>query len=175
MSTATEETAAQANTGNDHDALCQEVIQRMMVVRRVVKQAVKHVRSEHATPDIAKMGEGQYHALHCLYEDGQMTAGDLAERCNVADPTISKMLKSLENSGLVERQTDPSNRRVVWVRLTEQGRAMHNRMVEHFQAGLAGVLSPLSTQQLRDIIVAFAHLESLVDTADQERGAKAGF
>jgi DNA-binding MarR family transcriptional regulator len=166
---------ARAPGEDEQEALRHEVIRRMMVVRRVVKQAVKQARSEHATPEIAKVGEGQYHAIHCLYEDGQLTAGELAERCHVADPTISKMLKSLEGSGLVERRTDPSNRRVVWVRLTEQGRAMHDRMVAHFHAGLAGVLHPLSAQQLRDILIAFAHLESLVDTAEQERGSKAGF
>ena len=97
-----------------------------------------------------------------------MTAGDLAERCNVADPTMSKILKSLEGNNLIERHTAPDNRRVVWVDLTPEGRAMHDEMLVHFRRAIATVLRPLTDRQLQDIIVAFRHLEGLVATADQE-------
>ncbi len=109
------------------------------------------------------MGEGQYRALHLLSDEGRLTAGDLAGRCNVADPTMSKVVKSLESIGLVERHTDPDNRRIVWVSLTPKGRAMQEEMGEHFARSIASVLRPLNNPQLKDIITAFHHLESLIE------------
>jgi DNA-binding MarR family transcriptional regulator len=170
MTTAVREQAQRGATESSHDALLHETIGRMMIIRRVMKQAGKEIRITQQTPDLAKMGEGQYHALSALYqtEEGYLTAGELAARCHVAEPTISKMLKSLEHSGWVERRTNPANRREVWVSLTALGRTMHDQLMGHFETALAQVLHPLTDQQLRDIITAFAHLESLFENADED-------
>lgn len=177
MTTAVQAQAQRRVTDSSHEALLHETIERMMVIRRVMKQAGKGVRTTQVPPELAKMGEGQYHALHSLYEieEGRLTAGELASRCHVAEPTISKMLKGLEHSGLVERRTDPSNRRVVWVSLTAQGRAMHDQMLAHFAQALEGVLHPLTDPQLKDIILACTHLESLFEGMSEEPTNKEGF
>jgi len=167
MSTTTETSSRETPAIENHEALLQEASLMMQAMSRLMRQ-VKQALGEGLPPDVARMGDGQYRALHMLCHDGRQTAGDLAQRCNVADPTMSKILKSLESSGLIERQTTPDNRRVVWVTLTPQGRAMHDEMLVHFRKAIAVVLRPLTDQQLHDIIRAFHHLESLVDTADPD-------
>jgi DNA-binding MarR family transcriptional regulator len=177
MTTAVQEQTQRRVTASSHEALLHEATERMLIIRQVMKQAGKEIRITQVAPELAKMGEGQYHALHSLYEneEGRLTAGDLAARCHVAEPTISKVVKSLEHSGLVERRTDPSNRRVVWVSLTPQGRAMHDQMLVHFSQALEGVLQPLTDQQLRDLILAFTHLESLFEDAGEAPTNREGF
>lgn len=149
----------------DHATLVHHAVGQMLVMRRVVRLALRRLGAGVAPKDL-RLGEGQYHALHALYEHGPLNAGDLAHACSVSDPTISKMLKVLEHGGLVARQTDPTNRRVVWVSLTPQGREMHDKMVAKFDRTMAEVLAPLNDDELRDLIVAFGHLERLVGAAD---------
>jgi DNA-binding MarR family transcriptional regulator len=148
--------------GASQDALLHEAVTAMTTMFRILRRT-KHKVTEGMPPEIARLGEGQYRALHALCEDGRMTAGELAEQCTVADPTISKVVKSLEAGGFVSRETDPDNRRVVWVILTPQGRALHDHMVAHMKQQLAEVIRPLAPDQLRDLILAFGHLERLLE------------
>ena len=154
----------------DHDELLQQAVRQMLVMKRVFGLALKRVSAGKETETVRK-GEGQYHTLHALAREERLMAGELAQRCHVSEPTISKSLKSLEHGGLIQRQTDPDNRRVVWVSLTPDGRAMHDKMEAYFEGKMAEVLAPLSESQLRDLIVAFGHLEHLVGVADADSRA----
>ncbi len=58
------------------------------------------------------------------------SVGDLAERLQQSYPTVTGILDRLEREGLVERRRDPENRRVVRVRLTDQGRALLEELLE---------------------------------------------
>ncbi|MGW8379868.1 MarR family transcriptional regulator [Streptomyces sp. ODS28] len=60
-------------------------------------------------------------ALRSAGPEPELTAGALAERVLVSNSTMTNRLNRLEDSGLVERQVDPANRRVVRVRLTARG------------------------------------------------------
>jgi DNA-binding MarR family transcriptional regulator len=157
--TAEERASAAGETA--HAELLQRVAARMPVMIRVMKLVGKRVMAEHA-PRMTEIGEGQARVLHVLYEDGRRQVGELAERCGVADPTVSKMLKSLEHNGLIERRTDPENRRVVWVSLTAKGRSLFDEIQASFEQGMAQMLGGLSDEQLRDFLRTMDHLEQLL-------------
>jgi len=156
---------ADADSGATHAELLQRAATRMPVMLRIMKQVAKRVIAEHA-PRVATIGEGQWRALHVLYDDGTLQVGELAQRCGVADPTVSKMLRSLEHHGLIERQTDPENRRMVWVSLTAKGQGLVDEIQASFEQGLAQVLQGLSSEQLRDLLRTVSHLERLVATPE---------
>jgi DNA-binding MarR family transcriptional regulator len=175
MTTAIKKSLPDEVIGDEHDALLQQASETFRVLQRLMKHVKHHLLAD-VPREMARMGEGQYRALHLLCDEGRLTAGELAGRCNVADPTMSKIVKSLESNGLVTRHTDPDNRRVVWVVLTPRGRAMHEELVEHFQRGITSVLRPLSNAQLKDLINAFRHLDSLigddVESSSEQQGLK---
>jgi DNA-binding MarR family transcriptional regulator len=159
---------------------------RSMVYREVVRHAVQELHRIHAancppadethaalrTSHVA-FGESQFRILRCLVEDGSLTVSQLAEACRVSVPAVSRMLNHLEARGWVERRVDATNRRVVHVVATEAGREAEAMMVGRFATALEGVLSPLSTNELEDLITAFGHLERLVSTADAGRCGRA--
>lgn len=144
----------------DHKELLQRAAARMPILLHMLKLVAKRVTAEYA-PKVAQIGEGQFRTLHVLYDEGTLQVGELAERCGVADPTMSKMLKSLEHHGLIERRTDPENRRVVWVSPTTQGRALFDEMSAHFESGLTQLLQGLTSEQLADLLRTIDHLEAL--------------
>jgi len=153
-----------------HQELLHRAAQGFAAMKEIARLAVRCAGDAGGSAhEVTRMGPGQLQALNALSEHSPLMAGELAERCHVAEPTISRMLKSLEAGGLIERRTDSTNRRVVWVSLTPAGSAMRDKMVTYFIGRLTQVLDPLDNAQLADLIVAFGHLERLLDAAERER------
>jgi DNA-binding MarR family transcriptional regulator len=62
-------------------------------------------------------------ALFELLEEGPMRLSDLAVRMGTSAPTASRAVDALVEAALVERLTDPSDRRALHIELTAEGRA----------------------------------------------------
>lgn len=63
-------------------------------------------------------------ALSVIVFGGPITMTELARAEQVRPPTISRLARELENDGLVERFTDPGDRRVQLLRATRKGRRL---------------------------------------------------
>ena len=61
--------------------------------------------------------------LATIMREGPMSLGDLAAREQVSAPTVTKVVRGLEEHGLVTRDVDSVDARVTLVRVTEKGRA----------------------------------------------------
>jgi len=69
---------------------------------------------------------------HC---EDQCTMGVLAERTHQCSATLTGIIDRLIKMGLVERQRDESDRRLVLVRITEHGRRLvHESLLARFEA-----------------------------------------
>ena len=79
-------------------------------------------------------------ALWSVEQLGPVTLGDLAAAERVQPPTITRIVSRLEESGLVSREIDPSDRRVARVRLTAFGRRFLERTRSRKTAYLAKAL-----------------------------------
>jgi DNA-binding MarR family transcriptional regulator len=82
---------------------------------------------------IRSLGEHQAHpgqaiCLHLLSANDGVTQRDLAAALHVAPPTLSRMLGSLEKSGLVERRPDAADQRLTRVFFTDDGRVFEKEM-----------------------------------------------
>ncbi len=69
----------------------------------------------------------QYLALLVLWETGGSTVSGLGERLHLDSGTLSPLLRRLEQGGLVERNRQPQDERVVMVTLTAAGRELRAR------------------------------------------------
>ena len=81
----------------------------------------------------------QYRMLKLIGEGGERSAR-LAERLAVAKPTLTSTADSLVGAGLVCREAEPGDRRVVRLRLTEAGQAAAARADEAYAAWLDDLL-----------------------------------
>ena len=64
-------------------------------------------------------------ALHALDTDPPLSQQELAARLRLEKSSVSRLVADLERRGLVQRQRDEDNRRVVRLRLTAEGRRAH--------------------------------------------------
>ncbi|MEM9611993.1 MAG: MarR family transcriptional regulator [Actinomycetota bacterium] len=107
----------------------------------------------------------QASALAVIDHHGPIRLGDLARIEAVSPPTITKIVAKLEGQGLVSREGDPDDRRIVQVTITAEG---HTRMAETRERRnqwLAEQLAHLGPDDASLLHKALAPLERLAEQA----------
>jgi DNA-binding MarR family transcriptional regulator len=107
------------------------------------------------------LSPSQQSALGTIDLQGPITLGDLAAAEQVTPPTITKVVTRLEEEGLIDRTVDASDRRIIRVSTTREGR----RRLEHsrarrnaFLAARLDELGPDAVHRLNDAIDALEEL-----------------
>lgn len=103
----------------------------------------------------------QYSLLVSIDGHGPLTLGRLAKIEQVAPPTITRVAAKLEDDGLVVRQVDASDRRVVRVEVTAEGRRRLDHSRQRRNLWLAERLDGFDEAQLADVAAALRVLEVL--------------
>ena len=106
--------------------------------------AAIHLLRRLRTADAAEgLSAPRLSALSVVVFAGPLTLGELALAEQVRPPTMTRLVDALQRSGVVEREADPSDGRIVRVRATAKGRALlaraRARRVETLARDLAGL------------------------------------
>src|SRR4051812_707642 len=113
---------------------------------------------------------GQYTVLRNLHfaPDNRMTQSEVGRRMNVTSSNVTRLIDGLEQDGLVRRTADQNDRRVTYVELTPDGKALAERIVPavvQFAMDVAQEFTPEELQTLLGLLTRLqAHAESLEDT-----------
>ena len=73
---------------------------------------------------------GQPRLLHVLWGREGLTHSELARELHIQPATVTKMLQRMERTGFLLRKHDEHDERVSRVYLTEQGRAVKERVAK---------------------------------------------
>jgi DNA-binding MarR family transcriptional regulator len=92
---------------------------------------------------------------------GPLRLGALAETEGLNPTMLSRVVGKLEADGLLERSTDPGDRRVAQVQVTEAGERMHRRLRGERTRLFTDALSRLPEEQEQALRSALTALESL--------------
>ncbi len=104
----------------------------------------------------------------------RMTAGQLADTALVTTGGITLRVDRLEKAGLVERERDPDDRRVVYTCLTPAGlRVVEETAADHF-ANEARMLTGLTPDEQRRLAGLLRKLEQSIITAEAGDPAAVG-
>ncbi|TWH01266.1 DNA-binding MarR family transcriptional regulator [Mesorhizobium sp. J18] len=90
---------------------------------------------------------GQLDVLMNLYRHPGMSQHDLARRLLVGRSNITMLLPQLEAQGLLERESDPKDKRIMRLRLTEKGEALLMRALEIYQGLIDKVMAQSTPAQ----------------------------
>jgi len=70
----------------------------------------------------AGLTEQQWRVLRTLHEEKDLDAATLAQRAQLLSPSLTRMLRFLENANLIERHPAPEDMRRQVIRLSAKGR-----------------------------------------------------
>lgn len=108
------------------------------------------------TPTVSAM-------LATIARTGPLTLGELAAAEQVAPPTVTKIVRRLEEDGLIERVRDADDRRVCRVVLSAEGRRQLERNRTRRNAWLTERLAELPVDDRERVAEAVAVLERLTE------------
>ena len=91
----------------------------------------------------------QFIALQWLFEDGDMTIGELSNKMYLACSTTTDLVDRMEKNLLVERVKNPNDRRVVRIHLLEEGKRIIDEVIKKRQGYLEEVLVDFSSEEIQ--------------------------
>jgi DNA-binding MarR family transcriptional regulator len=100
--------------------------------------------------------------------DGPQRITTLAELEGLAQPTVTQLVKRLEERGWVTRGRDDTDGRVTLVRLTESGAAMIETVRDGYRPVLRSALSDLADAELTTLQAATEVLGKLVEALQSD-------
>lgn len=93
----------------------------------------------------------QWGILNLLWESDGQTPVELARRADKDKPNVTRLLKILEDKGLVGRRPDPADRRSHRIHLTEAGASLKDRLLDLGVACLERACQGLSRQEVETL------------------------
>jgi len=99
--------------------------------------------------------------LATLERSGPRRLTALAVQEGVTQPAMTQLIARLQDSGLVRREADPTDGRVVQVRLTDEGQAMLARRRAVRAGRLAGILARISPADQAALAAALPAIDAL--------------
>ena len=95
----------------------------------------------------------QMHALHTIARRGAVTMGELAGCLDAASlSSATQMSDRLVKLGLVERMSDPDDRRLVRVALSSRGRELVTRREAVWREGVGQLLQGLTDEECATLV-----------------------
>ncbi|NMD71358.1 MarR family transcriptional regulator [Bacillus sp. DNRA2] len=79
--------------------------------------------------------------------EGEMKVSEISRYLHVKAPTVTQLINELESKGQVERITRSTDRRSVWIRLTNEGKKALQEVEKEVQAKYNGLIDYLGEQE----------------------------
>lgn len=134
-----------------------------MVADRLHSLAIHLLRRLRREDAASGLSAPQLSALSVVVFRGPLTLGALARAEQVRPPTITRLVRQLEEAGLAEREVDAADRRVVRVRATSEGARVLEEGRARRVATLAERLRELDAAELESLRHAVEVLERVMD------------
>lgn len=110
-----------------------------------------------------------FRMLTCLLDADSLPAGRLAAAAELTPASTTQMLDLLEARGMVVRERDGQDRRVVVARLTDEGRALTVARRESFRAVWAETFGDLGEAELAAGICVMERVARLMGTLGERK------
>ncbi|CAH0346300.1 MarR family transcriptional regulator [Bacillus sp. CECT 9360] len=122
-----------------------EIEKELRYVSSLIKQKGREILSNY------KITPPQFVALQFLFEDGDMTIGELSTKMFLAFSTTTDLIDRMERNELVMRVKDEKDRRVVRIHLLEEGGRIIDEVIKQRQHYLSDVLSNFSDTEIASL------------------------
>lgn len=134
--------------------------QVLVSLRRIMRATEIHAK---ALARETGLTTSQFLVLLNISESGELTIGGIAKRVNLSQATVTSIVDRLAEAGLVARQRGDSDKRKVFVQLTEAGRELVERTPSALQERFAERFQQLEEWQQSMILTAVEQIARLMD------------
>lgn len=142
------------------DAGADELETRLIAtIPRVMRHLLAHARRRSTWKRLTYQ---QYNVLRIIHSEGPMPQAEIARRLFVSAPVVTRLAGSLVEAGLVEKRSDPNDRRSALLTLTRNGRRRATAMRRDLLAAAQELIEPLPEERRAAVAAALDELQVLL-------------
>jgi DNA-binding MarR family transcriptional regulator len=108
----------------------------IFLISKIREKANKFILADLTQHGITNLAPSHGDILACLYQRERVTMKEIADAIRRTKPTVTVLVNKLAELGLVQKLQAVEDSRVVYVELTEQGKALQ-KLFEKISADLA--------------------------------------
>ena len=148
------------NMDKNREDLLQTLTQRMMSIMR-------HVRHPGPPPE-PRLSPPQVHILFTIArkKDGGISVKELAERSHITPGAVTQFVDGLVEKGLVAREGDPNDRRIVRLKLTELAKNQFEKFRKEHLKSMSKIFEALDDAEIEQLIALFTKIDTYHETKD---------
>lgn len=155
----------QIRTTNSGNCRMDKLHEALISIRRILRASDIHAKK---LGKVTGLKTSQLIVLQSLEEFGEMTVGEIAGKVNLAQASATALVDRLQAMNLVMRARGNTDKRKVFVQLTEHGRnvlgrapmALHDRFSDKFKA--------LDEWEQSFLIAALQRVSGMMDASDYD-------
>lgn len=126
----------------------------MLVTRRMNEEMLEEAPGN--------MTSEQYQILRYIFKNGECTSTELSDTFRVGRSSVTAMITRLADRGLLARRRDESDRRMVYLSLTPEGRQYFSAAEDKVQQVVSSYLNHFEEQEVEAFIATFEKLANLL-------------
>jgi DNA-binding MarR family transcriptional regulator len=138
-----------------------ELVKKIIELQRQVRRGLRR-RMPEAWMNL-NLTIPQLKSLFLIAREGSMNTKSLAEGLGVTSSNVTGIVDRLVKQGLVSRQEDPEDRRMLQIQVTDKGEAILTSLREETVSTMADVLARMSVEELSSLA---RGLSSMVKAAE---------
>ena len=107
----------------------------------------------------------QHSALLQLHHHGNLTIGELSEKLVLAFSTATDLINRMERNGLVVRERDTVDRRVVRLRILEKGERLLDEIIYARRVYFSNLFQHISPEEQKQLVHALHVIDEVMSEA----------
>jgi len=115
-----------------------------------------------------EMTTDQYFILRYIFLGGKSTSSELADAFDVNKSAITAIINRMEDRRLIDRTRDLTDRRVVYLSLTEEGKELYQKAQDKVGELVASIITQFDETEITSFINTYEKLEKILDNRKRE-------
>ncbi len=100
--------------------------------------------------------------------DEKVTAGKISEKMNVSTARVAVLLKKMVAKGLIEKENDEADGRVVLVKLSESGKQAANDLKKDMYTKIGNVIDKIGMERMLEFAAISKEIHSVISASNKE-------
>ncbi|MBO4747805.1 MAG: MarR family transcriptional regulator [Clostridiales bacterium] len=122
--------------------------------------------------DMTSMGIGNVLGFLCA-SGREVTAGEISEYMNVSTARVAVLLKKMSDKELINRRSDPNDKRKVMVSITPKGISAFEEKKKEILLYAGAIVDHFGKEKVEDFIESCRNIRDIVDRVEKEQNTKA--
>jgi DNA-binding MarR family transcriptional regulator len=130
--------------------------------RLLALMSVYHKNLFRINKRISGLEAAQYRVLGVLMKQGPQSISDIGRTLFISKPYMTVLIDSLMEKGWIERHSDPNDRRVVRITMTQGGEKHLRRVFEIYKADIKILFASLERDDISQLCSSLEHLQEII-------------